>query len=78
MKRRDFLKTGAAAAGLVGSLTIEPTLPEPKAIPNRRRDKQRRHSLTIARLSIFTACRQIHSCLRRRCPQDRIRSQQCR
>ncbi len=26
MKRRDFLKTGAAAAGLVGSLTIEPAL----------------------------------------------------
>ena len=26
MKRRDFLKTNAAAAGLVGSLTIEPML----------------------------------------------------
>ena len=24
MKRRDFLKTGAAAAGLVGTLTMEP------------------------------------------------------
>ena len=26
MKRRDFLKTGAATAGLVGTLTIEPML----------------------------------------------------
>ena len=26
MKRRDFLKTSAAAAGMVGSFTMEPTL----------------------------------------------------
>ena len=33
MKRRDFLKTGAAAAGLVGSLTIEPALAAAESDP---------------------------------------------
>jgi hypothetical protein len=37
MKRRDFLKTSAAAAGLVGTLTMEPACSlRPKVIPKRR------------------------------------------
>lgn len=33
MKRRDFLKTGAAAAGMVGTLTIEPPLTSAESDP---------------------------------------------
>ena len=56
MKRRDFLKTGAATAGMVGTLTMEPTSAgAARTIPKRGRRRR-----TIARLNIFTAPKAIH------------------
>ena len=78
MKRRDFLKTSAATAGLVGTLTIEPMLAVAEGDPQSTSDKPGRRPRTIVRLNIFIACKGIGFCPSRRSLRDRIRFLRCR